>query len=115
MQEYRGEYGLTKEQLVLWHRDRFVFFAACPGADFLVCETIPCLVEVEAMVELLNEVPAAHAIIAVACRNESELNSGEPIADMAKILARLQNPKQLLAGAFPLSRFETLEHRGAKV
>jgi len=97
-QEYRGEYGLSKAELVQWHRERFVYFAEHPGSDFLACETIPCLVEVEAFVELLNEVPSAYAMIAVACRNESELNSGEAIADLAPILARIKNPKQLLAG-----------------
>ncbi|RLN56329.1 hypothetical protein BBJ28_00001545, partial [Nothophytophthora sp. Chile5] len=95
--EYRGDYGKTKEELVAWHKDRFAFFVNCPGADFLVCETIPSLVEVEAFVELLNEFPTAHAIIAVACRNGSELNSGEAIARMPEVLAKLKDPSQLLA------------------
>lgn len=98
MQEYRGDYDKTKDELVAWHKDRFAFFTNYPGADILVCETIPCLVEVEAFVQLLNEYPTSHAILAVACRNESELNSGEPIAGIAPLLAQLKNPSQLLAG-----------------
>lgn len=99
-QEYRGDYGKTKDELVEWHRARFAFFVECPGADFLVCETIPSLVEVEAFVQLLNEYPSAHAMLAVACRSESELNTGEPIAHLTPVLAQLKNPSQLLAGAF---------------
>uniref|UniRef100_K3WWJ2 Hcy-binding domain-containing protein n=1 Tax=Globisporangium ultimum (strain ATCC 200006 / CBS 805.95 / DAOM BR144) TaxID=431595 RepID=K3WWJ2_GLOUD len=95
--EYRGDYAKTKDELVAWHRDRFAFFTNYEGADFLVCETIPCLDEVEAFVDLLNEYPTAHAILAVACHNETELNSGEPIAQMTPILAKLKHPSQLLA------------------
>ncbi|KAG6576350.1 Homocysteine S-methyltransferase [Phytophthora cinnamomi] len=95
--EYRGDYGKTKEELVLWHKHRFAYFTNYAPADFLICETIPCLVEVEAFVDLLNEFPAAHAIVAVACHNGTELNSGEPIARIPEILARLKNPSQLLA------------------
>ncbi|KAI9905446.1 hypothetical protein PsorP6_013423 [Peronosclerospora sorghi] len=95
--EYRGDYHKSKDELVAWHKHRFAFFANHEAVDFVMCETIPCLVEVEAFVELLNEFPRAHAIISVACRNGSDLNSREPIAHMLAILARLQNPSQLLA------------------
>lgn len=47
--------------------------------------------------DLLNEFPTAHAIVAVACRNGTELNSGEPIARMTEVLSKLKNPSQLLA------------------
>ncbi|CEG47884.1 homocysteine methyltransferase [Plasmopara halstedii] len=95
--EYRGDYGKTKEDLVAWHRHRFAFFSNYSSADFLICETIPCLVEVEAFVDLMNEFPSAHVIVAVACHNSLELNSGEPIARVGEILRKLKDPSQLLA------------------
>lgn len=95
--EYRGDYGKTKDELVNWHKDRFAFFTNYAPADFLICETIPCLVEVEAFVDLLNEFPTAHAIVSVACHNDTELNSGEAITALPAILAKLKNPSQLLA------------------
>ncbi|CAH0480761.1 unnamed protein product [Peronospora belbahrii] len=95
--EYRGDYNKSKQQLVAWHKHRFAFFTNYAPVDFLICETIPCLVEVEAFVDLLNEFPAAHAIFAVACRNGTELNSGEPIARVSEILYKLKNKSQLLA------------------
>ncbi|OWY95511.1 Homocysteine S-methyltransferase [Phytophthora megakarya] len=95
--EYRGDYGKTKEELVAWHKHRFAFFSDYEPADLLICETIPCLVEVEAFVDLLNEFPTTSAIVAVACHNGTELNSGEPIARIPEILSKLKNPLQLLA------------------
>lgn len=95
--EYRGNYNKTKDELVAWHRHRFAFFSKHPSVDVLICETIPCLVEVEAFLDLLNEFPSAHAIIAVVCHNGKELNSSEPIARVPNILTQLRDPSQLLA------------------
>ncbi|OWY91299.1 Homocysteine S-methyltransferase [Phytophthora megakarya] len=78
--EYRGDYGKTKDELVAWHKHRFAFFS-----------------DVEAFVDLLNEFPTTSAIVAVACHNGTELNSGEPIARIPEILSKLKNPLQLLA------------------
>jgi homocysteine S-methyltransferase len=47
--EYRGDYGLTVDQLRRFHRPRLEVLAES-GADLLAVETIPCLVEVEALV-----------------------------------------------------------------
>ena len=45
--EYRGDYGLSVDELRAWHRPRLAVLAEA-GADLLACETIPCLAEVEA-------------------------------------------------------------------
>src|SRR6516165_4358434 len=47
--EYRGDYGLTVAQLIDFHRPRLEILANS-GADLLACETIPCMVEAEALV-----------------------------------------------------------------
>lgn len=46
--EYRGNYGLTVQELRAWHRPRLETLAEA-GADVLALETIPCLAEVEAL------------------------------------------------------------------
>ncbi|MET3805308.1 homocysteine S-methyltransferase [Nakamurella sp. UYEF19] len=51
--EYRGDYGLTVAQLRDWHRPRLDILMDS-GADVLAIETIPCLAEIEALVELLD-------------------------------------------------------------
>lgn len=96
--EYTGKYDLTKDELVWWHKDRFAFFDSYEGVDFLIIETVPCLSEVDAFMDLLNEFPNVRAMIAVACHSETELNSGEKIVNMLPLLKKLKNPAQLLAG-----------------
>lgn len=51
--EYRGDYGRTVTQLRDWHGPRFDVLADS-GADLLAIETIPCLAEVDALVQLLD-------------------------------------------------------------
>lgn len=50
--EYRGDYGLSVAELRVWHRPRIAALVDA-GVDVLALETIPTLVEVEA---LLHEV-----------------------------------------------------------
>jgi homocysteine S-methyltransferase len=53
--EYRGDYGLSHQQLVDFHRERLeVLVAAEP--DLLAIETIPDVREAEALVEVLADV-----------------------------------------------------------
>lgn len=44
--EYRGDYKLTKQELIDFHRPRVEALIAA-GADLLACETIPCLIEAD--------------------------------------------------------------------
>ncbi len=46
--EYRGDYGLTVDELRRWHRPRLEVLAGA-GADVLALETIPCAAEAEAL------------------------------------------------------------------
>ena len=77
--EYRGDYGLTVEQLVDWHRPRLAVLAAA-GADLLACETIPALAEADALVRLLGEFPDAAAWLSFSCRDEAHISDGNPLA-----------------------------------
>ena len=85
--EYRGDYGMTVEQLMAWHRPRLAVLAAPKGfpppgagADLLACETIPSLAEAEALVRLLGEFPDAAAWLSFSCRDETHISDGNPLA-----------------------------------
>lgn len=91
--EYRGDYGLSLVDLKVFHRPRLAVLAAA-GADLLACETIPCLVEAEAIAELLLESPNTPAWFSFSARNGSEISSGEPIARCA---AAFDDHPQLVA------------------
>src|SRR5579884_482415 len=72
--EYRGDYGLSEEELCAFHRPRLAMLASS-GADLLACETIPCLEEALALAELLSELPEAGAWISLSCRDEQHTNA----------------------------------------
>ena len=76
--EYRGDYGMTAPQLIDWHRPRVEILADAAGADLLACETLPCLIEAEALVKLLSEFPRVSAWLSFSCRDERRLCHGEP-------------------------------------
>lgn len=78
--EYRGEYGLSVEELMDFHRPRMAVLAES-GADLLACETIPSLAEGEALVRLLAEFPDTPAWLSFSCCDEAHVCHGEPFAD----------------------------------
>jgi homocysteine S-methyltransferase len=83
--EYRGDYGLSVEALMAFHRPRLRVLADA-GADLLACETIPCLAEAVALVRLLDELPACWAWISFSARDEAHTSHGEPLAECAALL-----------------------------
>lgn len=83
--EYRGDYGLSEDELVAFHRPRLAALAAA-GADLLACETIPSLEEARALARLLPEFPGVWAWVSFSCRDGAHTCHGEPIADCAALL-----------------------------
>ncbi len=82
--EYRGDYGLSVQQLIDWHRPRLEILAQS-GADLLACETVPSLVEGEALVKLLGEFPHMPAWLSFSCQDESRLCHGEFFTDAVQL------------------------------
>ena len=82
--EYRGDYDLSVQELRKWHRPRIELLAEV-GVDVLALETIPCLVEVEA---LLAEIDGGGqpCWLSVTCAGD-RTRAGEP-AEEAFALAR---------------------------
>jgi len=79
--EYRGDYGLSRKELMDFHRPRLRVLADS-GADVLAVETIPSLLEAEAVTALLEEFPEAPPVwISFSCRNSVEVSHGEQLAD----------------------------------
>jgi len=83
--EYRGDYGLTEDQLMAFHRPRVETLIAS-GADLLACETLPCLIEARALIRLLAEFPNTSAWFCFSARDGEHINSGERVADCASFL-----------------------------
>jgi homocysteine S-methyltransferase len=73
--EYRGDYGLSVDQLRAWHRPRIAALVDA-GADVLACETIPCLAEAEALLHELADV-GIPCWLSLTCAGE-RTRAGEP-------------------------------------
>jgi len=84
--EYVGDYGIGAPELTDWHRPRIeVLLAAAP--DLLAVETIPSVVEAEAVVAVLAEVPEARAWMSFSCRDGDRISDGTPIAEAVAVAA----------------------------
>ncbi len=84
--EYRGDYGLTEEALMAFHRQRWHILASTE-ADLLACETIPSHVEAQALARLLTETPQRYAWFSFSCRDGKHISDGTPLADVVAPLA----------------------------
>lgn len=83
--EYRGNYGLTEQELMDFHRPRMKALIEA-GADLLACETIPCLIEAQALVKLLDEFKSISAWISFSCRDEAHVNEGQRLEDCVRLV-----------------------------
>ncbi|MGM0900428.1 MAG: homocysteine S-methyltransferase [Bacillota bacterium] len=83
--EYRGDYQLTEEELMTFHRERITILVEA-GADLLACETIPCLLEAKAIARVIKEFPGVSAWISFSAKDEFHISNGEAIAEGAKWL-----------------------------
>ncbi|GAB1861101.1 Homocysteine S-methyltransferase 3 [Camponotus japonicus] len=97
--EYTGSYcpNVSRQFLIDWHRPRIRTLIE-KGVDLLAIETIPCVREAEAIIDLLKEFPDTYAWLTFSCRDD-----GKSIADgsnFQKIAMRCYKkalPGQLLA------------------
>jgi homocysteine S-methyltransferase len=82
--EYRGDYGLTVEELRTWHRPRLEVLAGA-GPDVLAVETIPCLAEVEALCAELADLDVP-AWLSISCSG-IKTRAGEPAQEAFALAA----------------------------
>jgi len=89
--EYTGVYpGMDANTLEAWHEDRFGLLAVS-GADFLACETIPCVDEAEALAALAERHADIPVWFSFSCRDGTNLRDGTPIREVAVRCAHLPN------------------------
>lgn len=85
--EYRGRYGIAQRRLVDFHAERIaVLLSGDP--DLLAIETVPDLVEAEAVVSALALVGVSRpAWLSFSCADEETTNAGQPIEEAAALVA----------------------------
>jgi homocysteine S-methyltransferase len=112
--EYHGNYGLSVEQLMDWHRPRLAVLASS-GADLLACETIPSLVEGEALVRLLAEFPDTAAWLSFSCADSEHVCHGERFADCVTMAAASPQIVAIGINCTPPRYIESLLQQAATV
>lgn len=88
--EYTGAYGVGRDQLMAFHRERWHLFAEGP-TDLLACETIPSALEAEVFLDLLRETPDTRAWISFSCPDGAHISDGTPIAEVARRCSEVDN------------------------
>ncbi len=78
--EFSGDYGLTLNQLMDFHRPRLKLLASS-DADLIAFETIPSKLEGMAVLRLLEEFPRTVAWMSFSCRSGSQVCHGEPFLE----------------------------------
>jgi len=91
--EFRGNYGLSVEALMDFHRKRLATLIEAKP-DLLACETIPCLIEAKALCKLLEEHPTMSAWVSFSAKDGTHINSGESIRECT---AFFETQKQIVA------------------
>ena len=89
--EYTGDYGLgdvspARSFLRDFHGPRAEALVAA-GPDLLAIETIPSIVEAEALIQVLDALPDVPAWVSFSCRDASHLNDGTPIDAAVDLVA----------------------------
>lgn len=105
--EYTGNYLLSKEALIDFHRAKFKFFRNNSRVNGILFETIPSKVEVEAILQLLvtaQEQQCTSAAyddrsnnlvicLSLACQNECTLNDGTPMTTILDTILHVDHIK----------------------
>ncbi|MEZ7933452.1 MAG: homocysteine S-methyltransferase [Sulfurospirillum sp.] len=88
--EFRGDYGLSLEDLKAFHAKRLATLIETQP-DLLACETIPCLIEAQALCELLTAYPDVYAWVSFSAKDGKHINSGDSIKACAAYLDAVPN------------------------
>ena len=73
--EYRGDYGLSLNDLVDFHAERMAVLIES-GVDVLLFETIPSLMEAEALIKVLEQFPNTFALLSFTGKDEKHISDG---------------------------------------
>lgn len=79
------------------HAIKISEFVKNKDVDIIAFETIPCLKEVRAILNVLKSKPGAKAWITVSCKNATLLNNGEKVKDFVQMIEKYDKKGQVEA------------------
>ena len=83
--EYRGDYRLSQEEFLAFHRSRFETLIAA-GVDLLAMETLPSFREALALKSLLEDYPHMPAWFSFTLRDGMHISDGTSLEEVVKVL-----------------------------
>jgi len=83
--EYHGDYGVSFDELVGFHRRRIAVLAES-NADFLAFESIPSREEAQAILFALRPYPEIPAYVSFTCRDGLHVSHGEKLRECGDVL-----------------------------
>jgi len=92
--EYRGNYGLSDEELREFHQSRIKILDQS-NADFFACETIPSYQEARVLAEILQKTRKS-AWVSFSCKDEGHISDGSKIEECAALFS--DHPKVFAIG-----------------
>lgn len=86
--EYRGRYGVSREELARFHRERLAVLVATEP-DLLAVETIPDVDEAMALADALADIPDVPAWLSFSAVDGGHTCAGQPIEDAVAVAASI--------------------------
>ncbi|KAI8388019.1 Homocysteine S-methyltransferase [Radiomyces spectabilis] len=79
--EYTGTYGeVTREQLVSFHKQRLEILLEEPGVDFIIFETIPSFLEIQAIHDIIAKMDKLPPVaVSFSCKSNTCISDGTPL------------------------------------
>jgi len=105
--EYVGRYGLSVGALVEFHAPRIDALLEA-GPDVLAVETIPSMLEAEALVTILDGLPDVAAWISFSCSDGVRISDGTPFADAASLAVSTERVVAIGVNCSPPSNIASL-------
>jgi homocysteine S-methyltransferase len=93
--EYRGDYQLSVKELKDFHLPRWELLSDT-SADFFACETIPSILEAQALSLILADMPNIQAWMSFSCKDGAHISDGTPIVDCISLFD--ENPGVIAIG-----------------
>jgi len=93
--EYRGNYGVSREDLTAFHRPRLEALVE-GGVDLIGLETFPSPDEAEAVLRVLESWPRMGCWIGFSCRDGAHVSEGQPVEEAVRAIA--SHPQVLAVG-----------------
>ena len=93
--EYVGRYGLSVQELIEFHAPRIDVLLEA-GPDLLAIETIPSILEAEALVTILEGLSGVSAWLSFSCSDGAHISDGTSFAEAAALAA--SSPRVVAVG-----------------